>query len=285
MRKLKYLVYVVLLFIMVSTPMSVSADIGPKPSVEIEFIGLEEEEYYVTLLSETDSTGPWSEGNSYYEYMGDEAVFNKFSEYEDADGYYFLSYMEDCSEDDVFEWNYYPPQKFKVLIYLPEKDSFIATGQIYERYAFDSYFTVYVSDVEASKIEAEESYDFSMEIVSLIARVILTIATELLIALLFCYRDKKSLTAIALANVVTQVILNILLNVINYNSGQYAFVFHYVWMEIFVFIIEAFIYDKAIGRENKATGKKYHPWAYAAVANLISIIVGIWIARVIPGIF
>ncbi|MBQ7944767.1 MAG: hypothetical protein IJ326_11980 [Lachnospiraceae bacterium] len=270
---------------MVSTPMSVSADIGPKPSVEIEFIGLEEEEYYVTLLSEIDSTGPWSEGNSYYEYMGDEAVFKKFSEYEDADGYYFLSYMEDCSEDDVFEWNYYPPQKFKVLIYLPEKDSFIATGQIYERYAFDSYFTVYVSDVEASKIEAEESYDFSMEIVSLIARVILTVVAELLIALLFCYRDKKSLTAIALANVVTQVILNILLNVINYNSGQYAFVFHYVWMEIVVFIIEAFIYDKAIGRENKATGKKYHPWAYAAVANLISIIVGIWIARVIPGIF
>ncbi len=285
MKRVKQLLYILVMLIMVSRPMSVSADIGPKPSVKIEFIGLEEEEYYVTLLSENDSTGPWSHGNEYYEYMGDEAVFHKFSEYEDADGYYFLSYMEECSDDDVFEWNYYPPQKFKVLIYLPEKDSFIATEQIYERYAFDSYFTVHVSEIEALPIEVEETYDFSMEIVSLIARVILTIGAEILIALLFWYRDKKSLIIIALANVVTQVGLNVLLNVINYNSGQYAFVFHYVWMEIVVFIIEALIYNKLIGCKNKATGRKYHPWAYAAVANIVSIIIGIWIARAIPGIF
>ncbi len=312
MKRVKQLLCVMLLLILIVTPMSVSADIGPKPSVKVEFVGLEEEEYYVTLLSEYESTGPWSVNDSYYDYMGDEAVFQKFAEYEDVDGYYFISYMEECSEDDIFEWNYYPPQKFKILIYLPQYDKFIIDEQICERYAFDSYFTVDVSDgnstvsidkteneegtsseeytineesLENFELEIEETYDFSMEIVSLIVRIVLTIVVELLIALFFYRRDTKAITVIVLANMATQIVLNILLNVINYNSGHYAFVFHYIWMEIVVFVVEAIIYTKMIGRENKETGKKYHPWAYAVVANLISVIVGIWIARVIPGIF
>jgi len=312
MKRVKQLLYAMLLLILIVTPMSVSADIGPKPSVKVEFVGLEEEEYYVTLLSEYESTGPWSVNDSYYDYMGDEAVFQKFAEYEDVDGYYFISYMEECSEDDIFEWNYYPPQKFKILIYLPQYDKFIIDDQICERYAFDSYFTVDISDgnstvsidkteneegtsskeytineesLEKLELEIEENYAFSMEILSLIVRIVLTIVVELLIALFFYRRDTKAITVIVLANMVTQIVLNILLNVVNYNSGHYAFVFHYVWMEIVVFVVEAIIYTKMIGQENKATGKKYHPWVYAAVANLVSFIVGIWIARVIPGIF
>lgn len=297
MRRAKYLFYIVMMLLLVWKPMSVSADIGPKPSVKIEFLGLEEEEYYVTLLSEKESTGPWSHGNEYHDYMGDEAVFDQFAGYKDVDGYYFLSYMEDCSEDHIFEWNYYPPQKFKILIYLPVQDRFIMNNQICERYAFDSYYTVNIADwkstvsvneasnIDSAVLEIKESYDYSMELVSLIVRIILTIMVELLIALLFYKRDQKAITIIVLANVLTQVVLNILLNVINYNSGHYAFVFHYIWMEMVVFIIEAIIYDKLIGRENKTTGKKYHPWAYAFTANVVSIIVGIWIAKMIPGIF
>ena len=266
----------------------------------------------MTLLSEYESTGPWSVNDSYYDYMGDEAVFQKFAEYEDVDGYYFISYMEECSEDDIFEWNYYPPQRFKVLIYLPQYDRFIIDDQICERYAFDSYFTVDVSDgnstvsidkteneedtlseeytineesLEKIDLEIEETYDFSMEILSLIVRIVLTISVELIIALFFYRRDTKAITVIVLANTVTQIVLNILLNVINYNSGHYAFIFHYVWMEIVVFVVEAIIYTKMIGHENKETGKRYHPWVYSAVANIVSIVIGIWIARVIPGIF
>lgn len=307
MKKVKNLVVsVVLLFILVP-PMSVSADLGPKPSVVVEFAGLEEENYYVTLLSEQDSTGPWSHGNEYYDYLGDEKVFEKFSEYEDEDGYYFLSYMEDCSEDDTFEWTYYPPELFKILIYFPEYDRFMPVDGIYERYAFDSYFKVEITDVEkiagsgveitdAEKIDdseaavnaetrAEPSYDYTMEILSFAARVVITIAIEILIAVFFAYRDKRSLAIITVTNVITQVILNVLLNVVNYRSGQYAFVFHYVWMECVVFALEGVLYAKLIGRENLKTGKKYYPYLYAAVANIVSFILGLWIARMVPGIF
>ena len=46
--------------------LSASADMGPKPSVEISFEGLEDETYYVTLLG-TSKSGPWDSNQEYYE--------------------------------------------------------------------------------------------------------------------------------------------------------------------------------------------------------------------------
>lgn len=302
MKRSINIVFAVILFLLLVPSISVFADTGPKPSVVIEFVGLEEEEYYVTLLSESTSTGPWSLGNEYNEYMGDEAAFQKFSQYEDEEGYHFLGYMENCSDDDVFEWTYYPPSPFKILIYFPEHDSFLIDENVFERYAFDSYFTAEVmgvenivvsSDAETVTIDTKQSYDFSLELLSFSARVIITIALEIIIALLFMYRDKKSLAIIILTNVLTQVILNIFLNVINnmllnfinYKISQYAFIVSYVWIEAVIFVIEAVIYSKFIGHENVLTKVKYHPYWYSAVANIASFVVGMWIYNVIPGIF
>jgi len=142
----KLLACFVVIIICLAVPVTVKADIGPKPSVVIEVTGFEEKEYYVTLLSERDSTGPWSHGNEYYDYMGEEWVFEAFENYEDPDGYYFLSFMQDCSEDDTFEWTYYPPQRFKVLLYTTEDGQFYCSDEIYERYAFDSYFKVTLTE-------------------------------------------------------------------------------------------------------------------------------------------
>lgn len=276
MRRPRYLLYIVMMLLLVWKPMNVSADIGPKPSVKIEFVGLEEEEYYVTLLSEDKSTGPWSFGDEYYDYMGEEEVFHKFEEYVDPDGYYFLSYMENCSEDDTFGWGYYPPKRFKVLIYLPEQDRFIATNQIYERYAFDSYFTVKVSSEDVTELEVEKSYDYLKEIFCLLIRIVLTILVESLIAFLFYSSDKKAMKVIFALNVITQVILNVLLNIIDYQIGGFGFLIFYIQMEVVVFIIEAIAYTVIIGRKNLQTGKKYHPWIYAAVANFVSFNVGFY---------
>ncbi len=288
MKKRKNLLVCLMAMItFLAIPITVKADIGPKPSVVIEVIGLEEKEYYVTLLSERDSTGPWSHGNEYYDYMGEEWVFKEFEKYQDKDGYYFLSFMEDCSDDGTFEWTYYPPQRFKVLIYTADDKQFYCSEEIYERYAFDSYFKVTVLSDETigNMITAQKSYDFSMEILSLIIRVILTISIEVLVAIVFRYKDRKSITIIGVTNICTQVILNVLLNVINYKSGEMAFVFHYVWMEIVVFVIEAVIYTKFIDKKDGNTDKVRYPVMYAAMANLVSIIVGIWIAKAMPGIF
>lgn len=177
------------MILIISLPVTAKADIGPKPSVRITFTGIEGESYYGTLLSERRSTGPATAWDGYEDYPGwkpenEKVIWEKFLGYVDSDGYYFLQEWWDCSESNQLSWTYYPPNPFKILLYFPETDTFYVSD-IYERYAFDSYFTVDLSDYDSSPISAEKSYDFTWELISLAARIILTIVLELAIALLF----------------------------------------------------------------------------------------------------
>lgn len=280
-----------LCFVLVmAMPITASADMGPKPSVRIEFTGIEGETYYGTLLSKHDSTGPASAWNGAPEYAhykpGDKGyeIWLKFVEYEDSDGYYFLQEWWDCSETNQLNWTYYPPTPFKILLYFPETDTFYVS-EIYERYAFDSYFTVDLSAYDTNPIMASKSYDYTWEIISLVARIVLTIALELSIALIFSYREKKVLVLLAIINILTQVTLNVALNIINYNSGALTFTFSYVLFEILVFAIEAIAYAALLKKFSSKAQKKGRAVGYAFVANAASFAFGLWLAHVIPGIF
>jgi hypothetical protein len=119
----------------------------------VSFKGLENEKYFVTLLAaDIDSIGPWSKDNLYRDSYGDAKVWGKFNTYSDSDGLFFLNHFSDCSETNVFKWTYYPPQTFKILIYFPEYDHFIASADIYERYAFDSYYTVDATNLNIQSV-------------------------------------------------------------------------------------------------------------------------------------
>lgn len=205
-------------------------------------------------------------------------------EYQDADGYYFLQEWWDCSESNQLNWTYYPPSPFKILLYFPETDTFYVS-EVYERYAFDSYFTVDLSAYDSDPITASKSYDYTWEIISIVVRIVLTIALELAIALLFGYREKKVFAFLAAVNVVTQVILNVALNIINYNSGSMTFTFSYVLFEILVFTIEAVAYAVLLKKFSGKEQKKGRAVGYAFVANAASFAFGLWLAHVIPGIF
>jgi len=269
-----------------SLTLAASADFGPKPSVVVNFKGLEGEVYYVTLLSQTRSTGPYSKSEEPDDWMDEPEVWYKLDSYRDTDGFYFLGHYEDCSEDHRYEWGYYPPHTFKILVYLPQTDRFLVSSEIYERYAFDSYFTVDAAELtERGGLTARRSYEFGWELVSMLCRIVGTIAVELGIAWLFRYRSRRTLKWICLANVVTQTLLNLSLNIINYRSGYFAFVFFFVLLEIAVFVIEGLLYRKPLSGVDESSCRKFHPWLYAFVANLISAAVGMLLAMWIPGIF
>jgi hypothetical protein len=163
---------------------------------------------------------------------------------------------------------------------------------VYERYAFDSYYKVDVKGIEIQSvilgnyIKAERNYDLTWELISLFARIVLTIIIEVLIALLFGFRAKKQLLIIVAVNIVTQSILNILLNVINYNQGGMMFVLNYVWMEALVFIIEAVVYSSVLHKysSTKPTKKWLVP-LYALSANAISFGIGLYVEDLTPGFF
>ena len=174
------------------------------------------------------------------------------------------------SDTNEIAWTYYPPGRFKILLYYPETGTFVSSG-IYERYAFDTYYTVDmkgidIHDVEYNeelstneRIEAYRSYEYCQEMIGLAVRIVLTIVIEMLVALLFGFREKKQLVILAVVNIITQILLNVGLNIINYNSGSMAFSIFYVLLEIVVFILEAILYCTLL---KKASITKKKNWYY-----------------------
>jgi hypothetical protein len=282
-----------LLLLLAAFPVTAQADMGPKPSVTVSFIGLENEAYYVTLLSERDSTGPWSKGNMLD--TTDDRIWQIFNSYTDQDGFYFIGYFSDCSTDDIFRWTYYPPETFKILIYFPEQDQFAVSTDIYTRYAFHSDYTVNCADwtmpsdtISPGSIHTGQvyrSYDYSWEILSLLCRIVLTIAVELAVALPFGFRSRKQLLLIGIVNVITQVLLNLSVNFVHYLYGAWAFILAYVLLELLVFAIEGIVYCLRLRRFDAIPERKMYPWAYAFSANAASAVMGFLIARWLPGIF
>ena len=294
--------------ITVGFPSAARADMGPKPSVRIHFENMGDELCYGTLLSKTKTTGPASvwdgieyrakhnENKSYSYAAFDYETWKVFAEYQDEDGYYFLQEGWKVSETKKIEWTYYPPQSFKILLYYPETQTFAVSG-IYERYAFDTYYTVDMDGVHINEVRCEEangtpegleasrSYDYSQELISLAVRIVLTILIEMIIALLFGYRHKKQLLFLAGVNGGTQIVLNVLLNIINYKGGQLAFVLFYVLLEIAVFAIEAGFFYGRLGKMGNTKQPKWLAVVYAFAANAASFGVGMMAAQWMPGIF
>ncbi|MGM9651044.1 MAG: hypothetical protein ACI3VX_03780 [Faecousia sp.] len=292
------------LFAISAFPITASADTGPKPSVRIYFENMSDELCYGTLLSKTESTGPasaWNgdaadarhnENEAYSYAVFDYETWKAFAEYEDTDGYSFLQEGWVVSETKKIEWTYYPPDSFKILLYYPQTQSFVVSG-IYERYAFDTYYTVDMDGVNIGSvaydgeqpIEAYRSYPYTQEILSLIARIVITILMEMGIALLFGFRRKKQLLLLIGVNAATQIFLNVLLNGINYNAGPLAFVGFYILLELVVFVLEAIAYRIWMKKLSAQPRKNWVYVLYALVANGVSFGAGMLLARWLPGIF
>ena len=276
------------------------ADSGPKPSVNVSFESLSGELCYGTLLSVMESTGPakvWdgtpedarhNENERFKSLPYGYEIWKAFVDYADKDGYYFLQQIWQVNETNELNWGYYPPNTFKVLLYFPESGTFFVSGSC-ERYAFDSYFTVDLSgnkqEAGNHHIEMKRSYNYGQELFSLVARIILTIGIELVIAWLFGYRNRNQWILLVSVNAVTQIILNVLLNVINYRSGHQMFMTYYFVFELIVIVIEASVYRSFLCEDRSPERGKRQAAIYALVANAVSFVGGVFLARWIPGIF
>ena len=282
-RKGFILILLVVLLLPISS-VTAFADSGPKPSVTIEFNGLEHKTCYVTLLSIDSSSGPWGPDNAWGEYpAGQGSLKDIFRSYKDKDGFYFLDYVKDCSNNNSFEWTYWPPDEFKLLIYLPETKEFIISKTSYKRYAFHATYTATIKD---NSMILEETPATVKEGISFFARVLVTLAIELGIALLFSYSGKRQLLIITLTNIVTQVFLNIILFfVIGPDTNRVIFYFYYLLLEILIFVIEGIAYQLLLPRYALYAENKSKPWAYSFTANLTSFILGILLAQWLPFIY
>lgn len=265
-------------------PTAALADMGPKPSVRIGIEGLDPDEpCWGTLLSEEASTGPSRAYDGENARVGEagEDVWRAFVDYEDPDGYYFLQELWPCSEDGQLWWTYYPPEEFKLLLYFPETGEFVSSGKC-SAYAFTSWFDARLSDGE---LALSKSYDYSGAIVNFAVRCALTVALECAAAyFLFRLRTPGRLKAVAAVNVITQLALNLVVNIIAYLAGSFMIAFRFFLLECLVFAAEGALYDMFFRRAGEPVPVK-RCWALSLVGNLMSYALGLWLAYAVPGLF
>ena len=243
---------------------------------------------YATLLSEDESTGPSSAGGSNYTGY-DDAVFDAFAAYEDGDGFWFLGELWQVNESGGLAWTYYPPDRFKILLYYPETETFVSST-VHEDYAFDSYFTVDLNARSAADLLiAEKSYDHTNELLCLCVRILATFFVEMAAALLFGFRSGKHLGFLAVVNAVTQIVVNGYLNIVEYQNGYFAFWGQFFLGELIVVILEAVCYCRFLKTIDREVYGEAHSRAfyiiYAITANLLSFITGWFCAGIWPDFF
>lgn len=265
-------------------PTAAFADMGPKPSVRIGIEGLDPDEpCWGTLLSEEASTGPSRAYDGENARVGEagEDVWRAFVDYEDPDGYYFLQELWPCSEEGQLWWTYYPPEEFKLLLYFPETGEFVSSGKC-SAYAFTSWFDARLTDGE---LALSKSYDYSGAIVNFAVRCALTIALECSAAyFIFRLRTPGRLKAVAAVNVITQLALNLVVNIIAYLAGSFMIAFRFFLLECLVFAAEGALYDMFFRRAGEPVPVK-RCWALSLVGNLMSYALGLWLAYAVPGLF
>lgn len=271
------------------------ADIGPKPSVRVDFVGSSGEPCYGTLLSKEKSTGPASA----YEDRSDEIktmyqdnrdmecdsaaaeLWEAFQHYEDPDGFYFLQQWWTCTDGNQLAWTYYPPQTFKLLLYYPDTGEY-RVSPVCERKQFHSLYEV---DLSKEELSLTPQYPAGRELATLLVRMVLTLALELLVAIPFGYRAPEQIKLLAVVNGITQLALNVSINLIDRFSGFYALILGYILLELLVFGAEAYAYVRLMPRYSSAQAEKGHPVLYALCANLVSFGAGLWLSLHFPNLF
>lgn len=256
-----------------------------KAELEERYADDKENPYYIEESKKYESFETYLK--YFYRYDSDEGqqrveIFLKLDEYEDVDGYSLLpDSARIFSGDKELSVTYYGPRTFKVLLYFVAEDRFVVSENC-EAYAFSAYYKMdvnlnqIVEDPQAEPLPVSNNYNYTREILLLLARIVMTIAIELALAYCFKYRSKKAILTISLTNLVTQTILNVLLNVVDFKQGFLSVVFYYLFFELAAVVIEAVTYSicakkLVFGETNKSIGKAI---VYAILANVLSFGIG-----------
>ena len=278
-KRITYLFLGVIIFLIISTPNIIKADMGPKPYVEIKFKNIDETNYFVTLLSKNERSGP------HHYYNNEESkregdypeIWEKFQNYEDE--YYFLQNYSKIDENKTFRWGYYPPRDFKLLIYFADIDKFIIS-EPQKATAFANYYTFDLKKINLSisdindPVKIQHNKKIDVEIYNFLIRLIFTIVIEILIAILFKFTTKNQIITILLTNILTQVALNIILSLMIYYYGFNILLFPLIIIiELIIFLVEALAYN-VVFRKWLKDGRKKYITTYTFIANALSFILG-----------
>ena len=268
----------------------VHADTGPKPSLTIRCGGFGDNAY-ITVLSTVKEYGPHQaldavdfqiREKEWYDYAPVEkeiyiAFANETQRLNEAgEKLYFWGVVSSCDTEYLF--GYWPPEEFRILIWLQDTDEFILSEETYTRQAFR---TVLKCDYTDGRIKVKDISSADITGKGFLFRILLTIAVEYAVGLLFMKYTSRSRLTVAAVNVLTQVILNVCLSLaaLRLGTGMPAYVAVLVFLELLIILAESAIYRKVIGEELSK------PLMYSLMANALSFAAGYIMSAMLPSLF
>lgn len=260
----KWFVFFVLVFIVSSMLIAVSADIGPKPSVDINIYydssKISDASFSAKMLSCVGEDYP--ENNEVIPQLN-------ISEYDSSKDCYwkpaFMAWGGDCS-DSRCHFGYMLPSEFKLAVYVPSLNKVFVTNEV-SRENFDSTYKVELYQSGATKISETTSFMKKDSILSFIKALIITLVIELIVAFIFILvtkLPKRILISFLIANLISLPIVWFIFPLIG------AIVLVIALSEIFAVIFEAlFVYYT---NKNSITLAK--SFVLCLLANIASLIIG-----------
>lgn len=260
---------------------AVSADTGPKPTTQITIKNLEKSDYIVAFGMDTEFYGPHRAFTPAEdrEYINKEELTQVYNVVNLPEGWYLCDIS--CSYTGVTEIvvnsGYMWPSDF-ILILLNKSNNQYYLSEETKTYAFNSYFECDMANYQngsialSKPITLDAKYQYGKEIGEFFLRLAVTLGIELLLALAFKF-TKKSFIVIAITNAITQVGLNVALNLTAHFNGKNPWLaFIYAFVEIAIVVVEALVFMKFCERKD---GKSKLPiLLYTVAANILSFGLG-----------
>lgn len=294
MKKLFVFLCLSILTIFILVP--VNADMFPKPTSEIEIIGLDEP-YSFDLLKHYNPgyvkrmTGDEVEEQLEYSYYKEDYP-EELNGYYDNDGY--ASYTLYTSRPRVIkqlEPNLYhcgyvsPPDVFKIVLVLESGQ--IIVSDIIHKSLFNASFTFDLSGFSIDQHESQvingqivytvenmvnEKIPYNHIVLQILIAMLATLIVEVIILLAFQYKKSQSYKVIVLGNSITQTLLHGSVILAYWYGNIVGLVGTLIIGELIVFTIEIILYRRYLKEKTKSMAT-----IYAVTANMVSFVLG-WVA-------
>lgn len=262
--KNKSLFSILLLIAFILLPL-ISADLGPKPTVDIDV------SYMGTMISDNAFNAKMLVCNQDERLNPSRDLIHQLniSEYDSNKSCYwepaYFAWGGDC-KDSKCNFGYFPPQKFKLAVYVPSLNKVFISNEI-SRNNFNSNYKLELNSDGSANIYETTPFLKKDKISSFIKTLIITLFLELVVALIFlsiAKIRKKLLLSVLLVNVISLPIVWFIFPFI----GNIILVI--LLAEIFAFVFEAyFIYY--LNKKDISLKKSF---ILSLLMNLASLIIG-----------
>jgi len=290
-----FTLFLTLLILSFSFIVKIKADTGPKPSITINIIGIDQL-YHLDLLIKTreeqvvELTEEEIFNQTEYYYYSDDFP-EELNGFYDNDGYASYTLYRGIPhpigqiDDNTYISTYLTPDVFKIALVLETGE--IIVSDIINKTMFNAIFTFDLTSFSLVESESEiidgitvyninsnvsEEIPYGQMALHIILALLITIVIELFILFIFRYNDKSSYILALKVNALTQFLLHSILIIGYLFLGFFGYLFILIVGEIIVILVEIIIYTKFLKEK-----KEWFAAIYTLVANAASLVIGYYL--------